>query len=199
MKAFTESLRYDYPDLTPESVILEIGTHRGQWAVEMLRKYGCRYVGFEPIREFFVAASKALVPFANTRLYPYAMGGSHRTDIFKVKGDMSGQFADGPEEKVCVLDVAEPLKNFTTPGADERWAPSHKVDLLAINAEGGEFEIMERILDAGLTDRIIHFQIQPHPIVSDFEPRWQRIMDRMAETHTLSYYASWVWAGWDRK
>jgi hypothetical protein len=43
-----EHIRYEY-DLKPESIVVDLGAYRGEWANEMHKRYGCMVVVVEPI------------------------------------------------------------------------------------------------------------------------------------------------------
>ena len=43
--------RFDY-DLTPESVVLDVGGYEGQWASDLYARQRCQIRIFEPVREF---------------------------------------------------------------------------------------------------------------------------------------------------
>ena len=190
IREFHESLRYDYPDLTPASVVLDCGGFEGNFAKTINARYGCRVVVYEPILEFFIGTQMAVKRNPDISVMHSAVGASNRRENFGVKGDQTGVMCSGNRtENVLVMDIVLALT------ACLRDYKATQIALLKLNVEGMEFEVMERILDAGLADKIVHFQIQPHNIVPDAESRWQRIMDRLAETHEVDYYAPWVWFG----
>lgn len=199
IQEFHEGLRYQLP-LTPQSVVLDIGVYEGNFSKTLSEKYHCQIIAFEPVAEFYRIAKKNLEGHPNVRLFNLGVGGSTRKETFFVKGNMTGAFADGPPEEVEIRDVVEVLEEFGRIRAPEINIQLHPwFDAVKINAEGHEFEILERLLDERLAARINHLSVQPHACVPDCEARWQRIMDRMTETHTLAYNSPWVWVGWDRK
>jgi FkbM family methyltransferase len=188
MKTFSEELRYDLP-LTERSVVLDVGCYEGMWSRLISEKYRCQIIAFEPVAEFYRIAKKNLEGHPNVRLFNLGVGGSTRKETFKIKGDMTSQFADGLCEIVELRDIAEVFDEF---GIEE-------LDCLKINAEGNEFEILEAMLGWGLQKRVKHLSVQPHACVPDFEARWAEIERRMEDTHTLAYNAPFCWVGWDRK
>lgn len=188
MKVFEEAMRYQYDDLTPDSVVIDCGGFEGNFAKTINAKYGCHVMVFEPIFEFF---GKVLLAVGNNpKIYVHhaAVGNSNRRENFGVKGDQTGVMCSGNRtENVAVADIATIVASILI--------GYQQIALLKLNIEGMEFEVMERILDTGLADRVVHFQVQAHNIIPDAESRWQRIMDRLAETHEVDYYAPWVWFG----
>jgi FkbM family methyltransferase len=189
MKTFSEELRYAFTDIGPNSTIVNIGGHTGNFARLMCEKYDCHALVFEPMRFYYEQAVKTLAPYKKAQVFQLAIGDQNRDDTFFSKGDMSGKFADGPPESVNVRDVAEMFAEFNL----------HECQLFECNCEGSEFSILERMLETDLVRRCVHVQIQPHACVPDFEARWAAIERRMEDTHALAYRAPWVWVGWDRK
>jgi len=72
------------------------------------------------------------------------------------------------------------------------------IDLLKMNIEGGEFPLLERLLDAGLMPRIKRLQIQFHEFVPDAHARRAALVARMEETHQRQWNYDWVWECWSR-
>jgi hypothetical protein len=118
-------------------------------------------------------------------LYSMGLGRNEREDTFYIKGDMTGNWADGEPVKVKIANVNQKL---TDP-----------VALLKLNCEGGEFEILEAILDEGNPLLFDNIQVQFHHIFPDAEERWKSIRERLLKTHELTYDAPWCWENYKRK
>jgi FkbM family methyltransferase len=180
MKPFTEEMRYEYP-LKPDDLVIDVGGYEGKFSNEIRRRYGCRVLCFEPVFKEEIAknldSGVALIASALGREMGYA--------VFYVKGDMTGEWADGRDVPVNVIGVK---KVFTEP-----------VALLKLNCEGGEFGILEALLDEDLVWLIDNIQVQFHSIFPDSEQRWQKIRERLLETHELTYDAPWCWENYKRK
>ena len=67
---------------------------------------------------------------------------------------------------------------------------------MKINIEGGEYELLEYLLDTGLATQIINYQVQFHDFVPDAEARMTAIRERLSQTHTLTYQYEFVWGNW---
>src|SRR6266478_4690276 len=171
MKPFTEELRYEYP-FHEESLVIDAGAHTGAFSREIGRRYNPTIIAYEPIRRFWEQAIQNQTD--KTRVVPYGLGKESGIKIFQVKGDMSGEFAEGDEEKVMILDVGN-LQCFK------------HIDLLKLNIEGGEYEVLERILELGMQNQIDNFQIQFHTNAPDYFYRRETIQIRLRATHHLTY------------
>jgi FkbM family methyltransferase len=180
MKPFTEELRYEYP-LKPDDLVVDVGGYEGKFANEIRRRYGCRVWCFEPV--FHKEIRTKLHP--DVELLAYGLGRGDYSQSFFVKGDMTGAWAEGEQIEVFVVDVNGTLRE--------------PVALLKLNCEGGEYEILEAILDEGDPLLYDNIQVQFHSIFPDSEARWQKIRERLLVTHELTYDAPWCWENYKRK
>lgn len=187
MKPFTESLRYEYPDLNKDSLVIDAGAHVGEFARTIHTKYGCRVMCFEPVKRFYDELKKNTEGL-HIMILPIGIGATTRTESFSIKGVMSGPYADNPErETVDLIAVADIVNS------------AEEIALMKLNVEGGEYEVMEAILDSGMAPRVKNFQIQFHSVIPDCRERRDRIRERLTTTHQLTYDEPWVWENWERK
>ena len=191
MKPFSEALRYEYP-LTPDSVIIEAGTHRGLWAEAMAKRYGCTIHTFEPIFQFWRAAKDRLYVYPNVHVHNVGLSDSLRTETWKIKGDMTGAFnGEGEEQDVTLIDFCNWL--------DRHGEVPDSIDLLEINIEGGEYALLEDIFRRGYQSRFRNIQVQPHGVVPNAVERWTAIQQHLSVTHELTYCAPFCWENWQLK
>lgn len=186
VKPFSEALRYAY-NLTPDSVVMDIGGYQGGWTNIIHEKYRCTVHLYEPVDQFFNHCVERFKGNPKIHLYPLAIGGKDGWEQVGIKGDMSGIFCTSPNETigVPVCDVARALHHV-----------GGKADLIAINAEGSEYAIMERLLDAGLMPNVGALSVQFHTVAPDYEERHAKIRERMTATHKMDYDEAFCWTGW---
>jgi FkbM family methyltransferase len=189
LKQFEESLRYDYP-LDRNSMVIDAGAHVGEFATTLFKKYGCNILSFEPIKEFYDQLVNNIKCMPGVLAFNSGLGATDSIEKFKVKGVMSGQFAEGPEEMVKITGIC---------GIISAASVMMPVALLKLNVEGGEYAIMDAILDAGLATSILNLQIQFHSVTPDCRIHRDRIRERLSDTHQLTYDEPWVWEGWTLK
>lgn len=189
MKPFHEDDRYDYP-LTPDSVVIDLGCYEGTFAAKIHEKYGAKVFAFEPVPQFFERCfNRFQGKDAKIIVFNFAVGGEAGVVDGKVKGDMSGQFADQGEPWSA--------KMVTMKHALEMIGAS-KVDLLKINIEGGEFSLLEDMLLTGLLPSFDNIQVQWHSVVPNYQERFDALQGELAKTHFLTFNAGWVWQNWRR-
>lgn len=182
---FTEDLRYIYP-LRSDAVVMDVGAHKLKFASEILDWHGCKVLAFEPVSAF-----RSEWPDQNGGIvyFPFGIGGKDETAVFKIKGDMTGKFSDSEvSEEVEIRSMKRVLSDLGL----------KRVNLLKVNIEGGEFELLEHILQEGLTHIFDDIQVQFHQVVEDPEVRHWQIQQGLLKTHQLTYNYPWCWENYER-
>jgi hypothetical protein len=70
---------------------------------------------------------------------------------------------------------------------------------MKINIEGGEYELLDRMLETGLVERVTAFQIQFHYFVEDAETRMASAQQRLSRTHSPTWQYRFIWENWEKK
>ncbi len=182
------SLRMEY-NLDKSSLVIDVGGYKGQWASDIYARYNCWVYVFEPVSTF---ARKIQARFNRNEkilVFPLAIGKNNRQEIIYLRGDGTSMFGDSAEEETIeVVNVAE-------------FFDGHHIehcDLMKINIEGGEYELLPRLIETGLVKKIDNLQIQFHDITLDSEERMQEICNDLAKTHKPTYQYKFVWENWAR-
>ena len=74
-----------------------------------------------------------------------------------------------------------------------------QIDLLKINIEGGEFPLLEHLLDSGLVPKIRHLQVQFHDFTESAVSRRALIREKLSRTHSQDWCYPFVWESWSRR
>lgn len=183
-------MRLDYP-LGPTALVVDAGGYEGQWASDIFGRFACRVHVFEPVASF---ADRIGARFAHNPaivVHREGLAGRTRTETIHLRANGSSIFgrAEGPGETIALRDVAE------------WWSAHHieQIDLLKLNIEGGEYEVLERLLETGLVARVVAVQVQFHQTVPDAAARYEKIAAALAATHRLTWRYPWVWENWQRR
>jgi FkbM family methyltransferase len=180
------AMRFDYP-LNAGSVVIDAGGFKGQWASDVFARYQCQVHVFEPIPTFAEGIAKRFTKNPAIHTHAFALGASDRVEEARIGSSASSVFgSSGEVVKIRFVDVAKWLD-------EEKLAT---VDLIKINIEGGEYELLERLLETGAITRFHHIQVQFHDFVPDAAGRMQRILERLAATHAPTYQYRFVWENW---
>jgi FkbM family methyltransferase len=173
----------------PDALVLDVGGYRGDWTAEALVRFGCRSITFEAVPAFAEALRARYRHNARVEVVAGALGGAAGSlEIFQQADGSSAFVKRGEPVRVPLLDVAEVFAQ-------------RKLDQVAcakLNIEGGEFDLLDRWLAAGLAPRTASFVIQFHEIDAQSAPRREAIRAGLAKTHRLVVDYPFVWERWDR-
>jgi hypothetical protein len=70
---------------------------------------------------------------------------------------------------------------------------------MKINIEGGEFELLERLIETGLIATIENLQVQFHNFEVGAPKRMAELQAALGRTHTPTYQYEFVWENWARR
>ena len=179
-------LRLDY-DLGPESQVLDIGGYQGQWSSDLFARYLCRIIIFEPVASFAESIRQRFARNQGIRVRQFGLGGASRNDTIVVSADASSVYGDASRQEVVeIVDVAQWIQDEDI----------ESIQLIKVNIEGAEYDLLERLIDTGLTRIIDNVQVQFHDIGGDSAERMAAIQERLRETHEPTYQYRYVWESW---
>lgn len=141
----------DWPALTPDSIVLEIGAYKGRWALQIAERYNPRLYCFEP-QAWACATTKQVLEDYNAQVFNYALG--DRDDVLTMGkyGTDGCSFVDvdGQQGNGVMRDIAAVLPELGITA----------VDLCLINIEGYEFTLLPYMFRMGIYPNI--FMVQMH-------------------------------------
>ena len=184
-----ERLRYDY-DLNSNAFVMDLGGYEGKWTVNIREKFRCQVAIFEPVKKFSETIKDTFSQDDNVEICQYGLGGSSRTETIYLWGAGTSTFRKRAKaEEIRIVDIAQWFsdRNIQT------------VQLMKINIEGGEFELLERLLETELISCIENIQVQFHNIAVESTRRMELIQQGMRRTHEPTYQYKFVWENWALK
>ena len=183
------AFRYRYK-LEPGATVLDLGGYHGEWTRRMIERFGCRSYIFEPVHDYAVSLSRVFAEDPSVVVCPFGLGSTTRTETISIEDDASSTYTQSARtEQVLVKDVAEWWR-------DEE--PGH-VAVAKINIEGGEYEVLPRLIECGLIAEVDDVQVQFHDVVPDSTRRMDEILADLALTHEPTYQFRFVWENWRRR
>lgn len=176
--------------LNPESVVIDLGGYDGQWTSDLFSRSPCSVYVFEAIPEFAQRIARRFVANPRIKVFPYAIGSNPRSDYMSVDGVGSSLFRRTDQRVAVRVEDAGNLFALCN--------ISH-CNLLKVNIEGGEYEVLPRLIETGLIRAIDNLQIQFHNLRFDSLAQMNTIQADIAKTHELTWQYTWVWENWKRK
>lgn len=181
--------RLDYP-LRAESIVFDAGGYNGDWASAIYDRYGCLVHVFEPVPEF---ARRIAQRFADNRritVHEFGLADADTTMDLALSADGSSVHQQSGEKiSVRLRDIDAFMREHAVA----------TIDLFKINIEGGEYALLERMLDCGIVERCGDIQVQFHDFFPDAVARRESLRQRLSLTHELTYDYYFVWENWRRR
>ena len=182
-----KTLRLDY-DINADSIVFDIGGYEGQWASDIFSKYCCRILVFEPVTEYSKNIQERFRKNDRVQVHPFGLSDDvYRKLDISVNEDSSSIYQRSGMTEQIELKRATTFINESGIGS---------IDLMKINIEGGEYELLEDLLDSGLIERIVNIQVQFHDFVDDAENKMAKIQARLQRTHHPTYQYRFIWENW---
>ena len=181
-----EELRQQY-DLSRDSIVLDVGGYKGQWASDIYSRYRCTIHVFEPVSDFASEIAKRFASNPAITVHGVGLGSESREERISISADGSSIFRkDGIAESIELVDICAWLDH----------AGIQTVDLIKINIEGGEYELLDRLVETGRIHQMKNIQVQFHDIHRDSEARMAAIQTSLQKTHVLTYQYKFIWENW---
>tara|TARA_R110002020_G_scaffold268231_3_gene483384 strand:+ start:1633 stop:2253 length:621 start_codon:yes stop_codon:yes gene_type:complete len=189
-------LRYNY-SLNSDSVVVDLGGYKGDFADIIHRKFNSNVYAFEPFKEFYDVMEGRFNSNKKIRVFNYGISDKTSTEDFHFSNDGSSlaavqRFSEEDNKAVSKVEVRSFKEVYEELNFDV-------IDLLKINVEGAEYEILENIFENNYTTKIKNFQIQFHPEPPGAEEAYKRVTKVLSETHNQDWYYSWCWENWSLK
>jgi FkbM family methyltransferase len=183
------TLRVDY-DLSPSSLVFDVGGFEGDWAVQISGRYGSTVHIFEPVAAHADAIKRRFSNNPKVHVHPFGLSGSTRKERISLHAESSSLFkSNGNGQTIQLVDVIEFLNEHRI----------SDIDLMKINIEGCEYELLQRLTESDFVSHIRDIQIQFHDFVNDAEHRMKSLQQKLAATHQLTYQFPFVWENWRRQ
>jgi len=185
-----ETLRLDY-DLDSNSIVFDVGGYKGQFAAEIFCRYNCITYVFEPVKDFFLEIEKKFLFNNKVIRYNYGLAGKNQEISISLSDNSSSVYLNGEKfEKIQLKSIVEFIESNNI---------TH-VDLIKINIEGGEYELLESLIENNCITRFKNIQVQFHDfIIENAKERMQKIQNQLTKTHELTYQFEFVWENWKLK
>lgn len=185
----SETLRLDY-DLNENSLVVDAGGFKGEWSQRIFNKYKCNILIFEPVEKYYnILVNKFK---NNNKVSVFKKGFSNEEKNINIyhSNDASSTFwGNGKPEVISLIKFSE---FFEKKSID-------KVDLFKINIEGGEYELMQDIIESDIKEKIYNFQIQYHRFIENCSEKRDEIRNKLKDTHEITYDFEFIWENWKLK
>lgn len=186
-QGYTESL-YSGLNLTDKSQALILGGYKGDSTFLIYSKFNCNILVYEPIDEYANEISKRISPKSKIILERFAVSADDEGLVLNVSGERTSKFLQsGQIVNVKSRDISLIVKELK------------KVELLEMNIEGGEYDVLTRLISTGDINNISTILVQFHNFDLTSELERSKIRNSLNLTHNNIFTFDWVWERWDIK
>jgi len=165
-------------NLNAESVVWDVGGYIGEWASDIDRLYHSQVTVFEPVSLFQQKLTHRFHDSSNIQIQPYGLSNSNVTVKMSMDGMGSSQFKAHEDDAWTQLrDIGDVFRESNL----------EEIDLIKINIEGGEYNLLLRMIELDLLKRfrkiMVQFHDQYHPKRRARKTR-QRIIEEILKSHS---------------
>jgi FkbM family methyltransferase len=185
-----ETLRLSY-SLHESSLVMDVGSYEGDFTASISERYHCYVHAFEPVPVFYKKIKKRFK--GKDKIFTHCMGLSNVTKKERISliDNASSVFVKSSNSvSIQLKNIAEFLEEHHI----------KKVDLLKLNVEGGEYDILEGLIEQNKITYFENIQVQFHDfVIPNAKERMNKIQQALSETHFLTYQFEFVWENWQLK
>lgn len=186
------SLLYDV-DVAEGGIALDVGAYVGTWARALTdRSPGATVHCFELSPAVIPELAANVASTRGVRLHAFGLGGADGLVRISRRGLGSSVFhisrGDASDEGV-IRDIA---------GVWEELGLG-RVAVMKVNIEGGEYDLLDRMAEAGLLPLVDTFLIQFHEWFPGGYRRRRAIRRQLQQTHEVVWDYPFVWERWQRR
>lgn len=177
--------------LDENSIVFELGGYKGHWTKAMYEKYHCSCYVFEPVKEFCAIMENMFANEPKVHVYNRGIGVETSESFINVSEDGSSVYDEGASEAIQIKSLEEFCKENGI----------ETIDFMQMNIEGGEYDILEWLIESGNIKRIKVLQIQFYNRKElNAGRRMRSIQKELEKTHVLEWaFRPYVWDRWKLK
>lgn len=197
-RAGGSTLLYEELPVSETDLVIDAGGYHGEWTAGMLARYGCHSELFEPAPAFVSICQRTFARNKRVRIHPVALGSANQRLRFIEASSSTSAFQTekagvGFDAQMLEVDdvVREVLKRHHLSDA------GGSIACLKLNIEGGEYEVLETLIQSGGIGHFGCLLIQFHRQPADYAQRYETIVRKLNQTHSLRWSFPMVWERWD--
>jgi FkbM family methyltransferase len=186
-------LLYDAP-IKNRSVIVDVGAYSGEWAEKVYNRYNAKLYAFELDPSTFPLLNNRFIGKSDVFCFDYGLGKKDEVLTLTQCG-MGSTLYDGSNAqvartvKVNVRDIVSVFDELNL----------NNIDLLKINIEGGEYDLLDRLIESGRIAIVDCLMVQFHEWLDNANFRRLIIRHRLKKTHKVIWSHPFIWEQWVRK
>lgn len=175
--------------------VLDGGGYKGEWSARVMAEYGSKVLIVEAIPAFAESIANRFRHNKNAEVRCGALSGKDGLIRLAICEDGSSVFKLAQSNQLVETEAID-VRQLLMQGAERQEKPCA---LVKLNIEGGEYEVLDALIQDNLVSTVRSFLIQFHRILPDCEEHRQLIRRALSDTHDLIFDYAYVWERWDMK
>lgn len=184
-----ESLRFKY-NLNENAVVFDLGGYEGQWASDIYGMFRCKVYLFEVYIPYVDNIKKRFSSNPSIKIFGFGLSSENATSQISIDAFSTSAFKKS--EKMAAIELKK-IDEFLVDQQIEN------IDLMKINIEGGEYDLLDYMVEKDLVKHVKNFQIQFHDFVPNALSRMNEIRMKLSKTHVPTYQFDFIWENWELK
>jgi FkbM family methyltransferase len=178
-------------DIDADSIAIDVGAYIGRWSRRISERYAPTIHAFEPAPGKISGLHELAERHPKVSVHAYGLGGSDFAARLALAEHGSSIYTDEGAFGSAEVQIRDAAAVFDELGLDH-------VDVMKVNIEGGEYDLLDRLIETEWLPRIRLVMIQFH----EWHPRayWRRFRIRRAlsTTHEIEWDFPFLWELWRR-
>jgi FkbM family methyltransferase len=186
---------YDYRhrnNLFENAIIFDCGGFKGEFTKKMVEMYPKSniYV-FEVVPKYIEILERLFKNNSKVKIFPFGLGIKDENLQFSIDDVASTIFFKNKEDiENTVIGEIKNVNDFIVEHKIDR------IDLLKMNIEGGEYDLLDALIQSGNIKKCSDIPIQFHNYGLWSVERRDKIKAKLIETHYLTYDYEWNFENW---
>lgn len=181
-------LLHVHNNLKSTSIVFDVGSYVGDWSKKIIENYNPIIYAFEPVLEFYQQTNEKIKKSNIGKAFHYGLGNKTYNTNIHLNNDSSSLYGKNEKtESVLIKDICEVcLENNI-----------NHIDLMKINIEGGEYDLLFRILEKNIDVTAFVIQFHGRIVLSDAELKKQQITTLLLKLgYKQEWCYEWIWEKW---
>lgn len=184
------NLRLKYP-LNENSIVIDVGGYMGDYSSDICCKYNPYIFIFEPISAYYEAIKNRFSDNPKVTVIHAGLADEDTKSSISIQDAASSIYSkvESATEEIRLISVIDFIRDHQI---------SH-IDLMKINIEGGEFKLLDAMINNNLLDIVNYYQIQFHHFVPGAQAKRKAIQLELEKGFDLQWDYPFVWESWQKK
>lgn len=167
-------------------IVVEVGGFMGVYSEAISKRYLAKIFVLEPIKKYYDYLCLKFADNPRVTVLNYGLGKDGHFE-FGLSDSGTGLFSKSEQKETVLL---KSFKSFLTEHN------LNKIDVMAINIEGGEYELLEQLLSTDFIHKIKRLYIQFHLIDSESVTKRHKLRELLRKHHSEIFCFPFIWEGW---